>query len=348
NTPEGYDLVLYNFTKKILWVNMSGTWIEYTINLWPWQSDIRDAIIVPHPTKEFWAGENGTGLGNPRCNDSDADGLSDGQEIFELSSFETLYLQIMDPDEDGVWNSKDNDSDNDNITDRNDLYWNQSGTWIDYWWNDFDGDGKPNALDWDSDGDGLPDGWIDFNGNGSKEVDETEDTNLNGKYESWINQTPVESNPLGEDSDGDGINDSIEINWGLDKTKIDTDGDGIPDGREKNWNIDLDGDGIINALDPDSDADDLIDGNNLTVGTDDWRFFAYLQAGTSHLNNTNGTRTFFGEGWHGTSPWSADSDRDGLWDGYSPMISINYTGWMRINDFRFFVWNGTPYGAGKY
>ncbi|MEM2868823.1 MAG: hypothetical protein QW379_00160 [Thermoplasmata archaeon] len=340
-TPEGYDLVLYNYTKKILWVNMSGCWTEYTINQWPWQSDIRDALIVPHPTKEFWTRENGTGLGNPRSNDSDADGLTDGQEVFELSSFDTLYLQIMNPDKDSLWNPKDGDSDNDNITDRHDLYWNQSGTWIDYWWNDFDGDGKPNALDWDSDNDTLPDGWIDFNGNSSKEVNEVEDTNLNGKYEWWIAQTPVESNPLGNDSDLDGINDTAELAWGLNKTNNDTDGDGILDGKEKNWNSDLDGDGWINARDPDSDGDGLIDGNNLTVGSGDWRHSAYLQNGTSHINNTNGTRTFFGEGWHGTSPWSADTDQDGLWDGFDLPSLIPYSGKLTLGNLTVIVENGT-------
>jgi hypothetical protein len=40
----------------------------------------------------------------------------------------------------------------------------------------------------------------------------------------------------------------------------------VRDGAEPNpWNLDTDGDGLINALDPDSDGDGLLDGTELGV-----------------------------------------------------------------------------------
>ena len=82
------------------------------------------------------------------------------------------------------------------------------------------------------------------------------------------------------DSDGDGLNDSYELELGFDPFEFDSDGDGIPDGLEREMledlagsgllppNIedligpdgDLDGDGIPNYLDDDMDGDGLLDG----------------------------------------------------------------------------------------
>jgi hypothetical protein len=77
------------------------------------------------------------------------------------------------------------------------------------------------------------------------------------------------------DSDGDGLNDSIELNLGTDPTKVDTDGDGIsdnvearPSGGGNPAKIDTDGDGTIDALDLDSDNDTVLDAQEGTVDTD--------------------------------------------------------------------------------
>jgi len=68
------------------------------------------------------------------------------------------------------------------------------------------------------------------------------------------------------DTDGDGVNDTIETLLGTDKTKKDTDGDGIDDkteltpvGGDTTGRVDTDGDGTIDALDTDSDGDGLLD-----------------------------------------------------------------------------------------
>jgi hypothetical protein len=70
------------------------------------------------------------------------------------------------------------------------------------------------------------------------------------------------------DTDGDGIPDKDETGiYGTDPNKVDTDEDGIGDGAEitfwgNDWNADMDNDGIINLLDPDSDNDGYPDGTS--------------------------------------------------------------------------------------
>ena len=68
------------------------------------------------------------------------------------------------------------------------------------------------------------------------------------------------------DTDGDGVNDTVEGLLGTDKTKTDSDGDGINDkdeltpiGGSTTGKVDTDGDGVIDALDTDSDGDRISD-----------------------------------------------------------------------------------------
>ena len=76
------------------------------------------------------------------------------------------------------------------------------------------------------------------------------------------------------DIDGDGISDLEEMEiYGTDPDNNDTDGDGVKDGREltywgDDWDGDYDGDSLINLLDPDSDNDGLLDGVEISDGTD--------------------------------------------------------------------------------
>jgi hypothetical protein len=76
------------------------------------------------------------------------------------------------------------------------------------------------------------------------------------------------------DSDEDGIPDHEEIAvYGTFSRNPDTDMDGIADGAEaaywgERWQGDEDGDGLSNLLDPDSDDDGWLDGEELLAGTD--------------------------------------------------------------------------------
>ncbi len=86
-----------------------------------------------------------------------------------------------------------------------------------------------------------------------------------------------------KDSDGDGLNDSVEKLLGTDPAKKDSDGDGIDDdvevtplGGGATTKVDTDGDGIIDALDTDSDGDGVPDaaeklGDADNDGIPDWR-----------------------------------------------------------------------------
>ncbi|MDD5395109.1 MAG: hypothetical protein PHE17_18975 [Thiothrix sp.] len=72
------------------------------------------------------------------------------------------------------------------------------------------------------------------------------------------------------DTDGDGLKDGVEKTLGTDPLNTDTDGDGISDGVEAAGGVatDTDGDGKINALDPDDDNDGVLTKNeNYNLGT---------------------------------------------------------------------------------
>jgi MYXO-CTERM domain-containing protein len=79
----------------------------------------------------------------------------------------------------------------------------------------------------------------------------------------------------------------------------------VPDGREPNPSDDQDGDGMINALDPDADDDGLFDGTELGFGCDDAATDA--AAGTCVADGDGGATT--------TSSLARDTDFGGVPDG---------------------------------
>jgi len=103
---------------------------------------------------------------------------------------------------------------------------------------------------------------------------------------SWLVRSNYEPEEKSADVDGDGLKDTREADLGLSPGIVDTDGDGIPDGKEvKYWDqraidegpgvdnrfspsLDLDGDGVPNAADPDADGDGLLDGHEMDLGYD--------------------------------------------------------------------------------
>jgi hypothetical protein len=122
---------------------------------------------------------------------------------------------------------------------------------------DTDGDGIPNALEssvTDTDGDGVP--------------NQTDPANNNPCVPNGNNAAC-----LAADSDGDGLTNAQEDSLGTNRNGADTDGDGINDGVEVGdpaHPTDTDGDGIpdvlepgASATDPDSDHDGIADGTEI-------------------------------------------------------------------------------------
>lgn len=144
-----------------------------------------------------------------------------------------------------------------------------------------------------------------------------------------------------QDSDGDGLSDSKEIEIGTDPFNPDTDADELLDGDEvlrgtDPLNPDTDGDGLsegeevlrraTDPLNPDTDGDVLRDGDEVQRGTDplipdsdsDGLMDGdEVQRGTDPLNpDTDGDKLIDGEEVRiGTNPLNPDSDNDRLIDG---------------------------------
>ena len=253
----------------------------------------------------------GHGADDGQNADSDGDGLSDKLEIFLGSD-----PHDADTDDDGVLDGQEP---------------NPSA--------DMDGDGLIDVLDPDSDDDGLFDGTemgkdcLDPDTDNSKghcvpdadhgatvtnpldrdtdhggASDGSEDWNLNGRVD------PGETDPTAghgaddgqnADSDGDGLSDKLEIFLGSDPHDADTDDDGVLDGQEPNPSADMDGDGLIDVLDPDSDDDGLFDGTEMGKSCDD-----PATNKARHLCVADGDL-----GATVTSALARDTDRGGMSDG---------------------------------
>ena len=164
--------------------------------------------------------------------DGDADSLPN---MFELKSdgisFDLIVNglpETLDKDANGILDST-IDMDRDGIIDSVDNAVGAQGTLP-----DMDGDGIPNHADDDDDGDGILD------------VDE----NSQQQYFTGL------------DADADGIDDGVDqnINGVLEGT--DANNNGVRDDREL---ADLDGDGIADYLDTDSDNDGVLDGQDIIV-----------------------------------------------------------------------------------
>ncbi|MHA8104917.1 invasin domain 3-containing protein [Aquirufa nivalisilvae] len=209
-------------------------------------------------------------IGVGDCQDFDSDGIPNFQDPdSDNDGILDIIEKNIDSDGDGHANYLDLDSDNDGILD------SQERTI------DSDGDGIPNYLDTDSDNDGIMDAWeatnntrgvIDSNYDGRVDINgSARDANGNGLADflesnpAPIPDTDKDGTPdyLDLDSDGDGINDSIELTGDTDKDgkpnyrDKDSDGDWLGDSDERSQ--DNDGDGVPNYLDLDSDGDGIPD-----------------------------------------------------------------------------------------
>jgi subtilisin family serine protease len=193
--------------------------------------------------------------------DADNDGKPDAQEGVADADNDGLpnYVDVNDSDGplgdqdgDGLINSVEAtfmlnanliDSDGDGIDDRTEFGPGSIPR-------DSDGDNVADALDADADGDGksdLDEGVADDDQDGVPNYRDGDDRD----------------GPTG-DSDSDGLLNATEASYGLNVNLSDSDGDGLGDFSEFQNGADFDHDGLIDALDPDSDDDgapDMFEGN---------------------------------------------------------------------------------------
>jgi hypothetical protein len=287
----------------------------------------------------------GTVATDHTTNDTDGDGLEDGEEMFlrfinetggtpavELAYEQRSNATLEDTDLDGLddgfelqkagTDPMDTDTDGDGTSDAGE---------------DPDGDGVKNLEEQsegthpraaDSDGDGVDDdteieeSLLDPLNNDSDDdglrdgLEDLDDDGLNNSVESEIGTDVMDT-----DTDGDGLNDSFEmranvstaeypISENISPTDADTDGDGITDDAE-----DIDGDGLSNIdeqangtspLYPDSDRDGLNDGDELDNGTDP------LDPDSDDDGLFDGGEL---QGGFGADPLDNDTDSDGTFDG---------------------------------
>jgi len=114
---------------------------------------------------------------------------------------------------------------------------------------------------------------------------------------------------IAPDSDNDGLKDfEEELTYLSDPNVSDTDGDGLDDGIEvaywgTRWNADPDGDQLVNLLDPDSDNDGLKDGLEVNyLGTDP------AQADTDGDNTPDGDEDNDGDGFTNLEEVQCEAD----------------------------------------
>jgi len=205
----------------------------------------------------------------------------------------------------------------------------------------------------DTDGDGLKDGFevhggldpLD-NGSGNPDNGPAGDPDHDGLTN--LQEQAAGTNPTKADTDGDGLSDSVELALGTDPTRADTDGDGLPDGFEKNGGLNPLDNGSVNANngaagDPDHDgltnAQELAAGTNPTIADTDGDGLPdgfEVQGGLNPLDNgsVNANNGAAGDPDHdgltnaqelaaGTNPTTADTDGDGLPDGYEVANLLN-------------------------
>ncbi len=280
--------------------------------------------------------------------DSDADGLSDFEELNDAPSADTDPLNpdtdsdglldgdeamlgtnpsIADTDSNGTLDG-DEDSDNDQLSDAQELYLTHTNPLAE----DSDGDGILDA-DEDRDLDGLTalqeaaNGSSDLNpdtdGDGITDLDEVTlgtspvlvDSDSDGLSD-WIELEVTGTNPLvaGDgalDEDGDGLTNAEEFNLGTRWDASDTDGDGLDDAAEL---------GATPATDPlsaDTDRDGISDRDELLSGTSPVKFDSDGDgiADAREDNDGDGIPDYIELLLTGTNPGLSDSDGNGIADG---------------------------------
>ncbi|PIR24619.1 MAG: hypothetical protein COX62_01295 [Deltaproteobacteria bacterium CG_4_10_14_0_2_um_filter_43_8] len=263
-------------------------------NVIPFNVNADGETVVQSENIAFLYDENPTTLTDPTLADTDRDGLSDGEEDWDLNGAVSLHPETEKNRETDPLKA---DSDGDDILDGDEGDRNRNNELDERESNsleaDSDGDGVPDGIeeiagtklnDCDSDGDGLSDG-VEMGYKSSGDFSST----CHGLSDGGTNYAfPQRLDPLNPDSDGDGIRDGEEDKNGngwiedddSDPSSEDTDNDGIEDGVELRLDFnhdeypdfeldslvtegactpesaaDIDCDTIPNYLDADSDND---------------------------------------------------------------------------------------------
>ncbi|MCU0799931.1 MAG: hypothetical protein MUC62_09725, partial [Candidatus Thermoplasmatota archaeon] len=279
----------------------------------------------------------------PLMNDTDMDGLEDGEELFTYGS----SPRSMDTDGDGLsdrdetyppfgtpfTNPSAADTDSDGLDDRFEL---DQGTAPGR--SDTDQDGLTDKMELelgtdplgpDTDGDGLPDGREVKLGTDPLNPD-TEGDGTDDGPEVWNGLNPLSVEGPSEDHmdlDGDGLPDELELELGTDPLVNDTDGEGLKDGEEvfelgtDPLDTDTDGDGLTDGIEAvsgasprlnDTDGDGLSDGIELVLGTD------ILSRDTDRDMLSDGEEVRLG-----TDPLTMDTDEGGLGDGIEAAVPMD-------------------------
>ncbi|WP_245238035.1 Ig-like domain-containing protein [Paenibacillus etheri] len=188
---------------------------------------------------------------DPKKADTDGDGIKDKEDPFPLDPTKPGNGGELDTDGDGIPDSLDPDDDNDGLTDEQEIVLGAD----------------PKKAD--TDGDGIKDKEDPFPTDATKpgKVGDELDTDGDGIPDS-----------LDPDDDNDGLTDEQELINGTNPKHPDTDHDGIKDKEDpfptdptkpgNGGELDTDGDGIPDSLDPDDDNDGLTDEQEIVLGTD--------------------------------------------------------------------------------
>jgi hypothetical protein len=206
--------------------------------------------------------------GTPLDDDTDGDKVPDYLDTDDDGDGKLSAAENNDPNKDGS-PADAVDTDGDKIPD----YLDKDDT--DGPKGDPDGDGLTNAEEAtkgtdpknpDSDGDGITDGDEVKAGTDPKNPDSDGDGIKDG------DEVKAGTDPKNPDSDGDGLSDGVEKTLGTNPLNKDSDGDGIDDktevGSDPTKPLNTDGDGMINAMDPDDDGDGILTKNeNYNGGT---------------------------------------------------------------------------------
>ena len=239
------------------------------------------------------SGETEAGETSPLIADSDGDNVLDGEEVFCVTDPLDAESVPVDKDADGVCDGSQLDTDDDGIADGVEDYcgtdpYDNSETPSFEDLEDTDEDGVLNCVDGDDDGDSVDDVVELECKTDPRDVTDfpTSDQLLDTDKDGALDCSDL-------DDDNDGLEDTEELALGTEPLDQDSDDDGLSDGKEVN----------VTTTDPlsnDSDGDGIIDGVELGVaeGTKD---------STGYTGDQDPSTA--------TDPKNPDTDDDGVIDG---------------------------------